>query len=148
VNGNQITEDDLIDEIGVLVLLKKPESFLLVKETLTRLGVASNRSKKLFQSAHILYRKDLYLIVHFKELLMLDGKETNISESDYARRNTISKMLADWNLLTILEPEKLTLLAPASAVKVLSHKDKEEWELVPKYTIGPSKFKGEANGNR
>jgi len=130
-------------DYGVKVLLKDPESFLLIKETLTRLGVASNKTQTLYQSCHILHKKGEYFIVHFKELFLLDGKPSNISEEDFSRRNLITKLLEDWGLVEVLEPERIAMLAPMSAVKILSFKAKEEWTLTAKYTIGSSKFKKE-----
>ena len=118
------------------VSLKEPDDFLKVRETLSRIGVASRKEKKLFQSCHILHKQGKYYIVHFKELFALDGKETNINENDVARRNTITQLLADWKLLFIVgdnEPK-----APLSEIKVISFKEKGEWILETKYTIGKS----------
>jgi hypothetical protein len=121
---------------GVKIELKDPESFLLVKETLTRIGVASNKTKTLYQSAHILHKQGSYYICHFKELFKLDGKPSDISEDDLHRRNLIAKLLSDWNLLTINDPSDLTNIASLSSVKVLSFKEKDNWTLTSKYTIG------------
>ena len=116
------------------VSLKEPDDFLKVRETLSRIGVASRKEKKLFQSCHILHKQGKYYIVHFKELFALDGKETNINENDIARRNTITQLLADWGLVSIVgtnEPK-----APLSQIKVISFKEKSEWILETKYNIG------------
>lgn len=120
------------------IVLSEPDDFLKVKETLTRMGVASKRDKKLYQSCHILHKQGRYFIVHFKELFLLDGKKANLDESDIARRNTIAILLSDWGLVDIAgkTPEPL---APLKEVKILSYKDKSNWELVPKYAIGNSK---------
>lgn len=122
-------------DFGVKIELKDPESFLLVKETLTRIGVASNRTKTLYQSAHILHKQGSYYICHFKELFKLDGKPSDISDEDIQRRNLIAKLLSDWNLLTIVDPFEL-VIASLSSVKVLSFKEKDIWTLTSKYTIG------------
>jgi len=116
------------------VSLKEPDDFLKVRETLSRMGVASRKEKKLFQSCHILHKQGKYYIVHFKELFALDGKETNINENDIARRNTITQLLADWGLVSLVgtnEPK-----APLSQIKVISFKEKSEWALETKYNIG------------
>tara|TARA_A100001015_G_scaffold321639_1_gene453647 strand:+ start:2081 stop:2473 length:393 start_codon:yes stop_codon:yes gene_type:complete len=116
------------------VTIKEPDDFLKVRETLSRIGVASRKEKKLFQSCHILHKQGKYYIVHFKELFALDGKETNITENDIARRNTISSLLQDWNLVSILgnsEPK-----APLSQIKIIGFKEKDEWVLETKYNIG------------
>ena len=116
------------------VSLKEPDDFLKVRETLSRIGVASRKEKKLFQSCHILHKQGKYYIVHFKELFALDGKETNINENDIARRNTITQLLADWGLVSLVgtnEPK-----APLSQIKVISFKEKSEWILETKYNIG------------
>lgn len=121
----------------VEILLDVPEDFLKIRETLTRIGIASKKEKKLFQSCHILHKQNRYFIVHFKELFALDGKPTNFSEDDTARRNTIANLLAEWNLYKLLNPEKTkTVTAPISQIKILSHKEKSEWILEQKYNIG------------
>lgn len=120
----------------VEVLLKNPDDFLKVRETLTRIGVASRTENKLYQSCHILHKQGKYFIVHFKELFMLDGRESNFSDNDEQRRNRITKLLSDWGLVEITEPEKLGQLCPISQVKILPHKEKAEWQLVAKYSIG------------
>ena len=118
------------------VQLKEPDDFLKVRETLTRIGVASRKDKKLFQSCHILHKQGRYFIVHFKELFALDGKEANISENDCERRNTITQLLADWGLIVILNSSVAEKKAPLSQIKVLAFKEKSEWDLQAKYNIG------------
>jgi len=119
------------------VRLASEDNFLKVKETLTRIGVASRKDKRLFQSCHILHKQGKYYIVHFKELFILDGKPSDFSADDVARRNTIVKLLAEWELVNVVDPEKSsTPIAPFSQVKVITHKEKDQWELVAKYTIG------------
>ena len=119
------------------VLLKEPDDFLKVRETLTRIGIASRKEKTLFQSCHILHKHVKYYIVHFKELFALDGKTTNFSENDEARRNTIANLLAEWELISLVEPDKSSdPTVPLSQLKILSFKEKAEWELTPKYNIG------------
>ena len=116
------------------ISLKEPDDFLKVRETLSRIGVASRKERKLYQSCHILHKQGRYFIVHFKELFALDGKQTNLSENDIARRNTIAKLLADWDLLKVLGvPEPI---APLSQIKVLSYREKADWTLETKYDIG------------
>jgi len=121
------------------VTLPEPDNFLKVRETLTRIGIASRKDKKLYQSCHILHKQGRYYIVHFKELFALDGKESNITANDIERRNTIAGLLQDWGLLKILDASKADPKASLSQIKVVSHKEKEEWELVPKYNIGKKK---------
>ena len=118
------------------VQLKEPDDFLKVRETLTRIGVASRKDKKLFQSCHILHKQGRYFIVHFKELFALDGKFANFSENDIERRNTIAQLLGDWGLITILHKENAENKAPLSQIKVLAFKDKSDWDLQAKYNIG------------
>ena len=118
------------------VQLKEPDDFLKVRETLTRIGVASRKDKKLFQSCHILHKQGRYFIVHFKELFALDGKEANFSDNDAERRNTIAQLLSDWGLIAILNKEVSEKKAPLSQIKVLSFKEKGEWDLQAKYNIG------------
>ena len=118
------------------VQLKEPDDFLKVRETLTRIGVASRKDKKLFQSCHILHKQGRYFIVHFKELFALDGKEANISDNDCERRNTITQLLADWGLIVILNSSVAEKKAPLSQIKVLAFKEKSEWDLQAKYNIG------------
>ena len=119
------------------VVLKEPDDFLKIRETLSRIGVASRKERKLYQSCHILHKQGKYYIVSFKELFALDGKETNLSENDIARRNTIGKLLSDWGLVTVkgeIEP-----VAPLSQIKIISFKEKNEWILETKYNIGKKK---------
>ncbi len=118
------------------VSLKEPDDFLKVRETLTRIGVASRKDKKLFQSCHILHKQGRYFIVHFKELFALDGKHSNLSENDIERRNTITQLLADWGLISIINPDNATAKAPLYKIKVISFKDKNNWSLETKYNIG------------
>ena len=118
------------------VQLKEPDDFLKVRETLTRIGVASRKDKKLFQSCHILHKQGRYFIVHFKELFALDGKFANFSENDIERRNTIAQLLSDWGLITILHKENAENKAPLSQIKVLAFKGKSDWDLQAKYNIG------------
>lgn len=128
---------NIIFDNMVEVTLDVPEDFLKIRETLTRIGIASKKEKKLFQSCHILHKQNRYFIVHFKELFALDGKPTNFSEDDTARRNTIANLLAEWNLYKLINPEKTkTVTAPISQIKILSHKEKSEWILEQKYNIG------------
>ena len=118
------------------VTLKQPDDFLKIRETLSRIGVASRKDKTLFQSCHILHKQGKYYIVHFKELFALDGKKATLVENDIQRRNTISVLLQDWNLLSIVKPEAAENKAPLSQIKVLSFKEKNEWDLQAKYNIG------------
>jgi len=123
------TQDQMLE-----VELKEPDDFLKIRETLSRIGVASRKERKLYQSTHILHKQGKYYIVHFKELFALDGKVTNLSENDIARRNTIAKLLGDWGLVNVkgnLEP-----IAPLSQIKIISFKEKDEWTLETKYNIG------------
>jgi hypothetical protein len=116
--------------------LSEPDDFLKVKETLTRIGVASKRENKLYQSCHILHKQGRYFIVHFKELFLLDGKKSNLEESDIARRNSIVTLLSDWGLVTVDNSEQLKPCAPLRQIKIITFKDKDKWELCPKYNIG------------
>ncbi len=125
------------------VALKEPDDFLKVRETLTRVGVASRKERKLYQSCHILHKRGKYYIVHFKELFALDGKPTNITPNDVQRRNRIAKLLSDWGLVEI-SGEDTGDLAPLNQIKVLSFKDKGEWTLESKYNIGKKKTQGES----
>jgi len=118
------------------VSLNEPDYFLKVRETLTRIGVASRKEKKLFQSCHILHKQGRYFIVHFKELFLLDGKKSNLEEGDVARRNTIATLMSDWGLVTIQDESKAQPLSPLRQIKIIPFKDKQEWELCPKYNIG------------
>ena len=129
----------------VEVVLSEPDDFLKVRETLTRIGVASRKERKIYQSCHILHKQGKYYIVHFKELFALDGKKTNLSQNDVQRRNRIVQLLVDWGLVTIdsLSQEKISDLAPLNQIKVLSFKEKGEWTLESKYNIGRKKQDGE-----
>lgn len=127
-----INLDSLIE-----VTLEEQDDFLKVRETLSRIGVASKKDKKLFQSCHILHKQGRYYIVHFKELFALDGKPTNFSEEDEGRRNTIANLMAEWGLLMLVDVKKSKEpVAPISQIKVLSYSEKEDWELITKYSIG------------
>jgi len=130
----QWSKDDMIQ-----VMLKEPDDFLKVRETLTRIGVASRKEKKLYQSCHILHKKGQYYIVHFKELFALDGKKANISANDLQRRNRIIQLLSDWGLIEVAKSEEIVDAAPLSQIKVISYKDKGEWSLESKYNIGKKK---------
>ena len=129
----------------VEVVLSEPDDFLKVRETLTRIGVASRKERKIYQSCHILHKQGRYYIVHFKELFALDGKKANISLNDVQRRNRIVQLLVDWGLVNISteSQEKITDLAPLNQIKVLSFKEKGEWTLESKYNIGRKKQEGE-----
>ena len=118
------------------VVLNEPDDFLKVRETLTRIGVASRKEKKLYQSCHILHKQGKYFIVHFKELFALDGKRANLTINDVQRRNRITRLLADWGLITIVQEGSVADIAPLNKIKVLSYKDKGDWILEQKYNIG------------
>ena len=120
----------------VEVLFESDDDFLKIRETLTRIGVASRRDQKLFQSCHILHKRGKYYIVHFKELFLLDGKNSDITDIDIGRRNTIISLLEDWELLEVLTPELIEDKLPMNQVKVITFSEKGEWELIPKYNIG------------
>ena len=129
--------EDIFMGLGVEIKLEEEEDFLVIKETLTRIGVSSRKENKLFQSCHILHKRGRYAILHFKELFILDGLESNISESDVARRNLIVKLLEEWELYDILQPSSSEEpMANMGQIKIISHKNKNEWELIPKYHIG------------
>ena len=128
------TSDSMI-EVG----LKEPDDFLKVRETLTRIGVASRKEKKLYQSCHILHKQGRYFIVHFKELFALDGKKANLSLNDVQRRNRIVQLLGDWGLVSINSKESIADVAPLSQIKVLAYRDKGDWTLESKYNIGKKK---------
>ena len=123
----------------VEVTLKQPDDFLKVRETLTRIGVASRSERKLYQSCHILHKQGRYYIVHFKELFLLDGKNSDLSDNDVQRRNRITKLLSDWGLVGVVNEEKIEDASSISQIKILPHKEKAEWELIPKYSIGSKK---------
>jgi len=128
------TPDQMVE-----VILNEPDDFLKVRETLTRIGVASRKEKKIYQSCHILHKQGRYYLVHFKELFALDGKHANLTVNDVQRRNRIIQLLADWGLITIIKPENITDIAPLNQIKVLSFKDKGDWVLETKYNIGSKK---------
>jgi len=123
------------------VSLREPDDFLKVRETLTRIGVASRRENKLFQSCHILHKQGRYFIVHFKELFLLDGKPSNLMENDLSRRNTIVTLLSDWGLVESVNPDQLSNTAPLRQIKIISYRDKNNWELCAKYNIGATSKK-------
>lgn len=118
------------------VTLNEPDDFLKVKETLTRIGIASRKDKKLYQSCHILHKQGRYFITHFKELFLLDGNKSTLEQTDIQRRNTIATLLSDWGLLTIVNTDRANDTAPLRQIKVLPFREKNEWELLPKYNIG------------
>jgi len=123
----------------VQIILSEPDDFLKVRETLTRIGVASRKERKLYQSCHILHKQGKYYIVHFKELFALDGKHANLTVNDVQRRNTITQLIADWGLITPVDPTQIQNVAPLNQIKVLAFKDKGDWILEPKYNIGKKK---------
>ena len=123
----------------VEVVLRQPDDFLKVRETLTRIGVASRTENKLFQSCHILHKQGRYYIVHFKELFLLDGKGANFTDNDLQRRNRITKLLADWGLVDLVDENQIEPMCSISQIKILPYKQKAEWQLVPKYSIGSKK---------
>jgi len=132
-------QEDIFNGLGVEVQLHSDEDFLKVKETLTRMGISSRKEKKLYQSCHILHKRGRYAIMHFKELFILDGLESNISDDDIGRRNTIVELLDEWELLSIIEPfEEDEPMLGVNKIKIISHKEKGEWEMIPKYHIGNS----------
>ena len=135
--NEQLWKPEQMLEVG----LKEPDDFLKVRETLSRIGVASRKEKTLFQSCHILHKQGKYYIVHFKELFALDGKDTNLSENDIARRNTIANLLSDWGLVNEVSKSDVES-APLSQIKVISFKEKNEWKLETKYNIGKKKEEG------
>jgi hypothetical protein len=128
-------DEDVFDGLGVEIELKNQEDFLKIRETLTRIGVSSRKEKKLYQSCHILHKRGKYAILHFKEFFILDGLESDISDSDVARRNRICKLLEEWGLVNILDDD-LDPMASMAQIKIIPHKEKNEWELIPKYHIG------------
>ena len=121
------------------VVLNEPDDFLKVRETLTRIGVASRKDNMLYQSCHILHKQGRYFITHFKELFLLDGKPSNLIENDIERRNTVATLLSDWGLITIVNNEQAKEKAPLRQIKIISYKDKDQWQLCPKYNIGTNK---------
>ena len=127
----------------VEVVLGEPDDFLKVRETLTRIGVASRKEKKIYQSCHILHKQGRYFLVHFKELFALDGKHANLTQNDVQRRNRIAQLLSDWGLVTVVDGDKIKYIAPLNQIKVLAYKDKGDWILETKYNIGSKKKKPE-----
>ena len=136
---SEVLEYSWSPEKMIEVTLKEPDDFLKVRETLTRIGVASRKEKKIYQSCHILHKQGKYYIVHFKELFALDGKKANLFVNDVQRRNRIAQLLSDWGLVTVVESSSIEDCAPLSQIKVLSYKDKGEWTLESKYNIGKKK---------
>lgn len=133
-------EENIFQNYGVEITLKDPEDFLKIKETLTRMGVSSRTHNKLYQSCHILHKRGKYAILHFKELLALDGLETDTDETDIGRRNAIVGLLAEWGLLDIVDIDKASSpVVSLKQLKIIPHKEKHEWELIPKYHIGKKK---------
>jgi len=133
-------QEDIFRGVGVEVTLPTPDSFLKIKETLTRIGISSRKDKKLFQSCHILHKKGRYSILHFKELFILDGKHNTFTEEDHARRNTIVNLLEEWELVKIVDVEKTKdPIASLNQIKIISYKEKDDWELTVKYNIGNAK---------
>ena len=136
---SQVAEVQWTRDRMVEVKLSQPDDFLKVRETLSRIGVASRKEKKLYQSCHILHKQGRYYIVHFKELFALDGKTANLTQNDVQRRNRITQLLSDWGLISIVNDETITDIAPLNQIKVLAYKEKGEWELESKYNIGKKK---------
>lgn len=136
---NEFFNIDVQGYFPLEVTLIEPDDFLKVRETLSRIGVASRKDKVLYQSCHILHKQGRYFIVHFKELFALDGKQADLTDNDIERRNTIAKLLSDWGLIDIVDKERYLMTAPLSQIKVLSFKEKDEWTLQSKYNIGKKK---------
>lgn len=128
-----------IKDIGVEIELPRPDSFLILKETLTRIGIESKRGNELFQSAHILHKVGKYYIVHFKTLFVLDGKEDNVTDDDIRRRNSIAKLVEQWGLCTIRDKSEVELCSPLGEIKIVPYKEKKNWTLTPKYQLGRKK---------
>ena len=133
---NDFFNIDIEGYIPLEIKLVEPDDFLKIRETLTRIGVASRKDKILYQSCHILHKQGRYFVVHFKELFALDGKQADLTENDLQRRNTVAKLLSDWGLITLLQPKLFEDVAPLSQIKVLSFKEKDDWTLQTKYNIG------------
>jgi hypothetical protein len=130
-------KEDIFRGFGVEIKLKQPDDFLKVRETLTRIGVPSKKDKVLYQSCHILHKQGRYAILHFKELFGLDGKPNNMTEEDVSRRNTIANLLWEWDLIELVDPDKTKdPVSPISQIKILPFKEKDQWKLTPKYSIG------------
>ena len=142
----QQPEIQWLPEKMVEVTLNEPDDFLKVRETLTRIGVASRKEKKIYQSCHILHKQGRYFLVHFKELFALDGKHANLTSNDVQRRNRIAQLLADWGLVGVVNTDRIQDIAPLNQIKVLSYKDKGDWILETKYNIGAKKKKIEEEG--
>jgi hypothetical protein len=132
-------EQDIFRGNGVEVTLSDPDAFLKIRETLTRIGIPSKKSNTLYQSCHILHKRGRYAIIHFKEMFILDGKYSSLDDDDLDRRNTICKLLADWGLLKVLDENLIIQRAPMSQIKIIPYKEKEDWELVSKYSVGTKK---------
>ena len=131
-----MNEEDIFKGLGVEITLAEPNDFLKIKETLSRIGVASKKDNILYQSCHILHKKSRYVIIHFKELFKIDGKESNFTEEDLARRNTIANLLAEWGLLKLVDPDKSKdPVTTLGQIKILHHDEKDNWQLVQKYTF-------------
>jgi hypothetical protein len=128
-------QEDVFEGLGIEINLKNSDDFLKIKETLTRIGVSSRKEKKLYQSCHILHKRGKYAILHFKEFFILDGLESDLSDADIGRRNKIVKLLEEWSLLEILDDD-LDPISSMSQIKIIPHREKSEWELIPKYHIG------------
>jgi hypothetical protein len=141
--SNDFFRIDVPGYVPLEVILTQPDDFLKVRETLTRIGVASRKDKVLYQSCHILHKQGKYYIVHFKELFALDGKQADLTDNDLQRRNTIAKLLSDWGLIKIIDQKACVDLAPLSQIKVIAFKDKHEWDLQTKYNIGKKKLEYE-----
>ena len=133
---NDFFNIDIEGYVPLEIKLVEPDDFLKIRETLTRIGVASRKDKILYQSCHILHKQGRYFVVHFKELFALDGKQADLTENDLQRRNTVAKLLSDWGLITLLQPKLFDDVAPLSQIKVLSFKEKDDWTLQTKYKIG------------
>lgn len=133
-------EEDIFNNYGVQVLLNDPEDFLVIKETLTRIGIASTKQSKLYQSVHLLHKRGKYAIIHFKEMFALDGKPTDFTDQDKGRRNVICSLLEQWGLVKVVTPEQIKdPIVPISMVKIIPFKEKANWNLVAKYNIGKKK---------
>lgn len=138
-----MSEKDVFNGLGVEVKLQQPEDFLKIRETLSRIGVASRKDKTLYQSCHILHKQGRYAIVHFKEMFLLDGKTSDFSDDDKGRRNTIVNLLKEWNLITLLDPSKIeSPKSPMGQIKIISYSDKKNWTLEAKYNIGRKRTNG------
>lgn len=128
--------DKIFNNVGVHIKLLDPEDFMVVRETLSRIGVSPKGKKILYQSCHLIHKNDIYIIAHFKELFALDGLPSNVSEDDIKRRNTIINLLADWELLEVVDKEKITDKMPISGLKIIKHGERNNWELIPKFNPG------------